>query len=66
MTALTVDLQDLGCHVGVGKRHMLHTAGVSDAVVPSVHLELKATPHCERLSCCIDLCSACRESVNEQ
>lgn len=47
MTALTVDLQDLGCHVGVRQRHMLHTAGVGDTIVPSVHMELEATPHCE-------------------
>lgn len=47
MTALTVDLQDLSCHVRVGQRHMLHAAGVGDAIVPSVHVELEATPHCE-------------------
>lgn len=60
MTALTVDLQDLGCHVGVGQGHMLHAAGVGDAIVPSVHLELEATPHCEGFSCGIQLLSACR------
>lgn len=65
MTPLTVDLQDLGCHVGLGQRHMLHTAGVGDAVIPLVHLELKATPHCEWLSCSVHLLSACGESEYE-
>lgn len=66
MTALTVDLQDLGCHVGVGQSHMLHATGVGDAIVPSVHLELEAAPHCEWFSRCIHLRSACSESENEQ
>lgn len=65
MTPLTVDLQDLGCHVGFGQRHMLHTAGVGNAVIPLVHLELKATPHCEWLSCSVHLLSACGESEYE-
>lgn len=66
MTALTVDLQDLSCHVRVGQSHMLHATGVGDAIVPSVHLELEAAPHCEWFSCCIHLRSACNESENEQ
>lgn len=60
MTVLTVDLQDLGCHVGVGQRHVLHTAGVSDTIILFIHLELEATLHCEGFSCGIDLHSPCR------
>lgn len=66
MTALTVDLQDLSCHVGVGKRHMLHATGIGDSVVSSVHVQLEATPHCEWFSCGIHLLSACKEPENEQ
>lgn len=47
MTALTVDLQDLSCHVGGGQSHMLHAASVGDAVIPFVHLKLETTPHRE-------------------
>lgn len=61
MIALTVDLQDFSCHVGVGKRHVLHTASVGDAIVLSVHLELEATSHCEGFSCGIHLRRACRD-----
>lgn len=64
--ALTVDLQDLSCHVGVGQRHMLHAAGVSDPIIPSVHLELEATPHCEWFSCGIHLLNACGEPEKMQ
>ena len=65
MTALTVDLQHLGCRVKVGQRHMLHAAGVGDPILPFVHLELETTPHCEGFSCGIQLLTACRESENE-
>lgn len=60
MTALTVDLQDLGCHVRVRQRHMLHAAGVGDAIVPSVHMELEAAPHWEWFSRGVHLLGACR------
>lgn len=61
MAALTVDLQDLCCHVGVGQRLVLHTAGVRNTVIPSVHLKLQGAPDCEGFSCRVHMCSACKE-----
>lgn len=61
MAALTVDLQDLCCHVGVGQRLVLHTAGVCNTVIPSVHLKLQGAPDCEGFSCRVHMCSACKE-----
>lgn len=54
-----MDLQDLGCHVGIGQGHMLHATGVSDAIVPSVHFELEAALHREGFSRRVHLCRAC-------
>lgn len=65
MTALTVDLQDLSCHVGVKQSHMLHATSVGDTIISSVHLELEAASHCEWFSCGIYLRSACKESDKE-
>lgn len=62
MTALTVDIQDLGRHVGAGQRHVLHAASVGDAIVLSVHLELEAALHREGFSCRIHLRGAYVES----
>lgn len=63
MTALTVDLQDLSCHVGVKQSHMFHATSVGDTVISSVHLELEAAPHCECFSAGgIYLHSACKKS----
>lgn len=39
--ALTLDVQDLCCHVGFGQGLVFHAAGVSDAIIPSVHLKLQ-------------------------
>lgn len=66
MAALTVDLQDLCCQVGVGQRLVLHATGVSNTIIPSVHLKLQGASDCERFSCWVHVCSTCKEPRSQR
>lgn len=66
MAALTVDLQDLCCQVGVGQRLVLHTTGVSNTIIPSVHLKLQGASDCEWFSRWVHARSACKEPRSQR
>lgn len=66
MATLTVDLQDLCCQVGPGQRLVLHTTGVSNTIILSVHLELQGAADCEWFSRWVHVCNACKEPRSQR